>query len=206
MADRYGSFSELTASGSEGIDFRRTVRYVSAAWLVLAPHGGGIEPGTSEIARAIAGEELSLYLFEGIRRSGNVSLHLTSTNFNDPQVLQLLHRSHHTLAIHGSDTRQPLVSIGGLDMESGEQIRFALSAVGVCAVPETGPSHPGTHVGNICNRNASGKGVQLEFSRGLRTAMFEGLTRSQRTHPTDLFATVVRAVRTVLLAPPGDAV
>jgi phage replication-related protein YjqB (UPF0714/DUF867 family) len=38
---------------------------------VIAPHGGGIDQYTSDIARAIAGAEFNLYLFEGISRSGN---------------------------------------------------------------------------------------------------------------------------------------
>jgi phage replication-related protein YjqB (UPF0714/DUF867 family) len=51
---------------------------------VIAPHGGGIEPGTSELATAIAGDDFSLYLFEGLKSAGNGELHITSTNFDEP--------------------------------------------------------------------------------------------------------------------------
>jgi phage replication-related protein YjqB (UPF0714/DUF867 family) len=46
------------------------------ALAILAPHGGGIEPGTSELAEAVAGEGLSFYAFEGLKRSGNAVLHV----------------------------------------------------------------------------------------------------------------------------------
>lgn len=43
-----------------------------------APHGGGIEPGTSEIADAIGGERGSFYTFGGLKSSGTADLHITS--------------------------------------------------------------------------------------------------------------------------------
>ncbi|WP_261338761.1 poly-gamma-glutamate hydrolase family protein [Rhizobium leguminosarum] len=48
----------------EGVDFRIGVTRIPVA--IVAPHRGHIEPHTSEIAAAIAGEDFSLYLFEGL--------------------------------------------------------------------------------------------------------------------------------------------
>lgn len=37
---------------------------------IIAPHGGSIEPGTSEIAATIAGDSQSFYAFEALRPAG----------------------------------------------------------------------------------------------------------------------------------------
>jgi hypothetical protein len=65
--DWYECFSQMEQKEREGIDFRRLVIDRGSAIAVLAPHGGEIEPHTSTIARAIASDTLSLYLFEGLR-------------------------------------------------------------------------------------------------------------------------------------------
>ena len=57
MADRYPNFEVLSLNETSGIDFRILARGARAGFAVIAPHGGGIEPGTSEIADAIAAEE-----------------------------------------------------------------------------------------------------------------------------------------------------
>ena len=56
MADQYENFEELSQNETVGVDFRILARRARAAFDIVAPHGGGIEPGTSEIADAIAGE------------------------------------------------------------------------------------------------------------------------------------------------------
>jgi phage replication-related protein YjqB (UPF0714/DUF867 family) len=51
---------------------------------IIAPHGGKIEPGTSEIAAAIAGDDYSLYRFQGLRDRPREELHITSAKFDEP--------------------------------------------------------------------------------------------------------------------------
>ncbi len=201
MTDRYASLAELERNEREGTDFLRVVRPSGTGWVVLAPHGGGIEPGTSEIARAVAGECLALYLFEGISRSGNARLHVGSARFDDPRALALLERTPHALSIHGSGGIHPEVAVGGLDVRTGDAVITALRSCGVAAARGDGTRFPGTDPLNICNRCASGAGVQLEFSHGLRLLMFRALSRSGRRHPTDLFVRITAAVRAAL---PGD--
>jgi len=53
--DRYESFDELCKHAIEGRDFRIRTASRPGQVAVIAPHGGGIEPGTSELAEAIAG-------------------------------------------------------------------------------------------------------------------------------------------------------
>jgi hypothetical protein len=85
MADRYKYFLELAKKETQGIDFRVRLQQRAGKAVVLAPHGGGIEPGTSEIAEAIDGADFSFYAFEGIKPANNRILHITSTRFDEPQ-------------------------------------------------------------------------------------------------------------------------
>src|SRR5690348_10954404 len=63
--DKYRTFEALCNAEKVGIDFDIVqVRRRGAQVVIIAPHGGGIEPRTSEIAREIAGESFSYYAFE----------------------------------------------------------------------------------------------------------------------------------------------
>ncbi len=54
MPDTYPNFAALARKERSGIDYQVRVRRARPAFAIMAPHGGGIEPGTSEIADAIA--------------------------------------------------------------------------------------------------------------------------------------------------------
>lgn len=117
LADSYKGFQDLAEAQVEGTDYRVHVRAnAGSSVAVIAPHGGSIEQYTSDIARAIAGAEFNLYLFEGIRRAGNyAALHLTSHKFNEPRCLELLSKCDHVIAIHGCRGEEQQVLVGGLD-------------------------------------------------------------------------------------------
>src|SRR5258708_29061474 len=81
---------------------------------ILAPHGGGIEPGTSELCLAVAGYHpaslpqipaagvtYDYWIFEGLRDSGNPELHVTSTGCDDGVAVSLCAGSLNALALHG---------------------------------------------------------------------------------------------------------
>ena len=51
MADKYPDFRTLSRHERPGVDFRVLVRLAQPRFVVVAPHGGGIEPVTSR-ARA----------------------------------------------------------------------------------------------------------------------------------------------------------
>jgi phage replication-related protein YjqB (UPF0714/DUF867 family) len=74
--DKYRSFAELRESECEGIDFRICITDRAEPVAIIAPHGGKIESGTSEIATAIAGDCYSLYCFEGLRPRPHSDLHI----------------------------------------------------------------------------------------------------------------------------------
>lgn len=206
MNSWYKSFAELNAVEKNGLAFRLQIKNRKTLCAIIAPHGGGIEPGTTEIAAAIAGWSYSLYTFDGIRLSGNDLLHITSTLFDEPKCLNLIHSSDHVLAIHGCDGFEPVVFVGGLHMELGNHIIKALRVAGFEAVRAT-TQFQGTQPENICNRGKSGRGVQLEISEGLRRSMFKGLDRNGRVETRPPFQAFVKAIRkTIQTAAWGEAV
>jgi phage replication-related protein YjqB (UPF0714/DUF867 family) len=200
MADKYRNFAELARNERSGIDYRVLVRRAAPAFAILTPHGGGIEPGTSEIADAIACEEFSFYAFEGLKSSGNTDLHITSTRFDEPMCLTLLENCAVVVTLHGEHSEEDGegVFLGGLDDALGGLIRTALSDQGFDVAEHTDPKLRGREKKNVCNRGTSGAGVQLELSRAVRKTMFESLTREGRKHPTERFGVFVDAVRKAL--------
>lgn len=200
--DKYENFDELSRSEVAGVDYRIFVRGARLSVVLVAPHGGGIEPGSSEIADAVAGEELSYYGFEGIKSKGNSDLHITSTNFDEPMCLALIRRSVTVVTIHGEETEGAgeAVFVGGRDLELGELIWDALSAADFPVARHTDPLLQGLERRNICNRGISRKGVQLELASGVRKRMFKSLSREGRKFPTPRFHAFVDALRGVVLA------
>jgi phage replication-related protein YjqB (UPF0714/DUF867 family) len=196
--DKYSNFNQLLACEKDDIDFRRRVKQRSSGWLIIAPHGSGIEPGTSELAAAIARFNHSLYTFEGIKKSDNKTLHITSTQFADPQLLKLLESSKGTIAIHGCSGNEQIAYVGGLQDDIRDKIRAQLSENGIKAIIRFNPSLQGRDKNNICNKNSIGKGVQIELTEGVRSAMFVSLTRAGRKIRTKLFKTFVSTIRTVI--------
>src|SRR5512140_144768 len=100
-ASWYTSFDELRQHEREGVDFTRKATKRGSRIAVIAPHGGGIEPGTSELATAIAGWNYSSYTFEGLKSEGNELLHVTSTLFDEPKGLDIVEHADIVVAIHG---------------------------------------------------------------------------------------------------------
>jgi phage replication-related protein YjqB (UPF0714/DUF867 family) len=199
-ADKYNNFASLKASEPTG-QWRVQAMHRGRDIAVIAPHGGAIEPGTSEIARAIAADEIDLYLFEGLKAAGNRDLHITSTRFDEPSALKLLSEVSRVVAIHGEASEGIAVAfLGGLDAELGAAIERELRSAGFEVRRHENPALQGRAAENICNRAQSGRGVQLELSRGLREQLFKSLTAAGRLHPTARLEEFAAAVRCALLA------
>lgn len=165
----YRGFADLQAQAAENEDYAITaVVRAHAGVAIIAPHGGLIEPRTSTIARAIAAEDFSLYLFEGIRRTGNFDLlHLTSNAFDEPRCLELVACCRIVVSVHGFRGHDEQVLIGGLDKALIGAIARSFSSAGIPFATE-GHRYPAVDARNICNRGLRGQGVQLEISSGLR--------------------------------------
>ena len=165
--DTYASYAHLARYETAGRDYRITVRDVGSPTTIIAPHGGRIEPHTSDIARDIAEDTFNYYGFEGIKPRDNGRLHLTSHRFDEPQGVDLVARSRIVVAVHACTGNGGNVYLGGLDTALIGALAGALTAGGV-AVSRAHYRFQGSAPANICNRGATGRGVQLEITRDLR--------------------------------------
>jgi phage replication-related protein YjqB (UPF0714/DUF867 family) len=165
--DRYSRFDELQRHEALDKDYTLSFRDTGSRVTIIAPHGGKIEPRTSELAKRIAGQNYNFYCFEGIKDKDNACLHITSHCFDEPGALKLVSKSAVVVAVHACTGTAGLVHIGGLNKKLGDMIAKELQDRGI-RVSRNHPRFQGSNPANICNRGATGKGVQLEVTRDLR--------------------------------------
>ncbi|GAA2228581.1 MULTISPECIES: poly-gamma-glutamate hydrolase family protein [Kitasatospora] len=235
--DTYASNTALYADIAlvEGVDYRRRYRRhpiddtgssgrsALVRTAVIAPHGGGIEGGTSELCLAIAGyhpaEPASTttaagplhdyWMFEGLRATGNSALHVTSTHCDDTIARSLCAGSLNVVSLHGCTPARAglpagaaVVLVGGLNATLRQHLMDEFTAAGIRAVAASGDEEiAGLSPENICNRTLLGMGAQLEITTELRAAMFADgrnnlVGRAANTLP--LFWSFVHAVRTAV--------
>jgi phage replication-related protein YjqB (UPF0714/DUF867 family) len=190
--------------------------------VILAPHGGGIELGTSELCLAVAGHHpanlpqvppagvtYDYWMFEGVREDDNRKLHVTSTGCDDEVAVSLCAGSLNALALHGFSPKPPdfsedeqVVLVGGATPNSTRNALRKYLLEGLCdaqfdARDSAGHGElDGNDPCNIVNRTMLGMGAQLELSTPLRDAMFTEHSRPRRKHTTtQLFWTFVAVCR-----------
>jgi phage replication-related protein YjqB (UPF0714/DUF867 family) len=180
MPDTYPNFEALAGNLRRGLPHPP-----------VAPHGGGIEGVTSELADAIAdpasgetvGDRHSFYAFEGLKPRGNGVLHITSTCFDEPMCLTLIGGCERVVTIHGEQSTGGVeVFVGGLDDTLGDCLTRELEAGGFSVGAHPDGDLQGRDPKNLCNRDTTLAGVQLELSRGVRLTMFESLSAEGRKH------------------------
>ncbi|HUL20880.1 MAG TPA: poly-gamma-glutamate hydrolase family protein [Thermodesulfobacteriota bacterium] len=164
----YRSFKELSQHEVEGQGYRIRIEVRDPRVLIMAPHGGKIEPMTAEISEAIAGGDFSFYNFEGLKTDGNSVLHIESHLFDEPRGLKVVEKADIVITVHGRmDQKDEFVMTGGLHTDLRLEIERQLQAAGFqTRFPTEGLM--GTDPLNICNRGRRGQGVQLEASRKVR--------------------------------------
>ncbi len=168
LRDDYQSFAELRARHTEGCDFDRTlIQRAGSKFAILAPHGGRLENHTDTIAERIAAEDFSFYCFRSKIGRGAANLHITSHHFDDPDCIALVGRHQCAVAVHGCAEPGERVFLGGRDQTLIETLADALQQAAI-RVQLGGHKYPGLHPNNICNRTASGSGVQIELTMPLR--------------------------------------
>jgi len=187
--DRYANMAALFAATCRDRDYRVHRRAASSEVAIVAPHGGCIEPGTFELADAIAARAYKFYCFEAMADG----LHVTSHHFDDPACLALVEASDHVITVHGCQDSDAVaapdltLSIGGRDRALGGLIRQEIEVSGFAIGHR--PELAGVHPLNICNRGRRGMGVQLEFTRSLRDRLMQS-----RPNPDGAFARLVTAI------------
>ena len=221
--DKYGCMTELYADPGnvEGTTYGK--RWQRHQWsqlveeqafdnpetqsIVMAIHGGGIEPGTSEIALAAAGYHPAtlipatdgqglhdFWIFEGLLPKENEDLHVAAINYNEPIATELVQNAQRCLSLHGcSDTKanvsetHPLgiIQIGGLDFELRTIVLEELAAAGIPAEITTDEELKGEDPRNIGNKTQIGGCVQLEMGKKYRASLFGTNTRPRRKHTTN---------------------
>lgn len=175
--DRYKNFADLDAHEKRGKDYKiEQIEREKSDVLSLAIHGGEIEPGTAEIARAFAKRKYSLYVFNGISKSDpenpsmtDSRLHLTSHHFDEPDLLLLAPKHKTCVSFHGYPGDEADICLGGknevlrLKMLQTLELAFpGLKTCSLCCSPYNG-LHKKNPV-NLC----SNTGVQLEMSPKVR--------------------------------------
>ena len=86
MTDRFQNYADLSAEMLRDDDYQIRAEDRGSAVIIIAPHGGTIEPETSLIAEAIAGSDYSYYLFEALKAGAHGDFHITSHRFDEPQA------------------------------------------------------------------------------------------------------------------------
>ncbi len=198
--DKYKNFKELKNNEDEGRDYIIRYRNTEAEIAVMAPHGGGIEPGTLDLADEIAGKEFMFYSFSGIKIRGNNVLHLTSTRFDEPAALEIARKAYTVITLHGCRERSELIYTGGKNLELIHAMSERLADAGFNVKKSQDDELKGKSKNNICNRCRSGRGVQMEISTGLRKKMFGHNDSYSAATRTEEFYKFVNSVREVLLS------
>lgn len=187
----YTSFESLKQEKEYGVDYCIHYEKRGSMFAIMAPHGGTIEPGTELIAQAIAGEEHSLYVFEGLTEGRE--LHITSHNFDEPYALALAESVEHVVTIHGypSHEGEEFLLIGGKHIQLRNSVMQSFIRGGFPVIEDVKSFDSrvqGVCSKNICNRGASKDGgVQIEISFGLINSLLTNPDNKRR------FAGVVRA-------------
>ncbi len=137
----------------------------------MAIHGGTIQPGTTEVAEALAGEQHGFYTFEGLKPEKSDALYIPSHLFDEPRALRLVSGVTTVVSINGCKGDESFIHLGGLDEARIWRLRSRLIAAGFPVAETEGLR--GVDPNNICNRGRSRQGIQLELSAGLRDRLRE---------------------------------
>ncbi len=197
--DRYRCFAELEHHETPGEDYRISARKGFTGIAVMAPHGGGIEFGTDRIAQAIAHPDHSFWTFNGLKKTGNRILHITSTRFDAPDALKMALSAQTVITLHGCHGKRAVVYVGGRHLQLKHRIQQSLTTAGFDTRISVKHGMRGESPFNLCNRCRTGAGVQLEISSGLRKRLFTSNKYRTINEDTKEFLRFTSAVKAALV-------
>lgn len=190
--DYYKSMTDLYNDTKEGTDWKKDTRNSGSRVLIVAPHGGNIEQGTSELTKLVADDgNYDYFSFEAIRPSNNTQLHVTSTHYDDETLHEMIEDRTATISIHGAQGDEPIVYLGGPKSPLRDAIQSQLESKGfVVKVP---PEYlGGANSNNFINKVDGSTGVQLELTTALRKAFFkDGNSSTAARKNTDNWTTTM---------------
>ncbi len=211
------SYQEIIGAGYEsGRDFAVGTGNIDniERCLLVSPHGGSIEPGTTDVMLAVANlGQWAHYNFQGqLPRRNWRELHIPSTHFDEPRLLGLLPQARFVLSFHGeSDDERRTICVGGL-YHHGRETFIACLAEDLAhlrvtvsdALQMQNEGIAGRSRQNITNRGTLEAGVQVEFSQGTRHLLFRNLNQSSRRRATRNLRVVVQSIDRALARLTGD--
>lgn len=181
--DQYRSFAELAQDNVEGVDYSLEVKDRQSSILVMAFHGGYVEPGSAELGSEITKDKFNFYAFRALQ-PGKLhepsftysTLHLTSTRYDEPGLLSMAAESHFCLSLHGFGGQEADFCMGGGNGEQRKVLNQRLSqhfpelqSCELCCPPFNGTSKKNPT--NQC-RN---QGIQIEMSPRVRKRLLSDL-------------------------------
>ena len=179
--NRFKSMKELENVTVENEDWEIETDDKDSNVSILAIHGGGIEPATTELAQVIADKgNFNYFSFKGLRSKGNNELHVTSTNYDDPQAIKIVEKSERAIALHGCKGEDSVAYIGGNDQQLIDILSDTLSDVGI-KVQEAPNTMAGKQDENIINLTKNNAGVQIELTSSLRKELFVNNKSSRKS-------------------------
>jgi phage replication-related protein YjqB (UPF0714/DUF867 family) len=207
MKDKFKSFAELESrrSNSFEIESKKGLENI----LIFTPHGGGIEPGTTEICRWFSKNSFSYYSFTGTGKNCK-DLHITSTRFVEPRLVRMLRRHRRAISFHGMTDKMRKefgadIFLGGLDKRLIKSLKRSLENSGFSVA--TRIEFPDSNLAaltsnNVTNLCRSGRGVQIELSEHLRKRFFKGDYKRVvgRSRATEVFLLFCETIRNSLLS------
>ncbi len=175
--DKYRNFSELKANRPNA--FRINKLKGNDKFLVFTPHGGGIEPGTTEICEWFGRAAFSYYAFTGVGKNCK-ELHVTSTHFDEPKLIKMLTDHQYAVSFHGMTDYMKQkygadIFLGGLNYDLQRRLKENLRNDYTVATSMDYPNSPlaASNPRNVTNRCHSNAGVQIELSESLRRSFFK---------------------------------
>jgi len=185
MKDKYKNFLDLKTHRPKS--FIISKKSSNNNFLIFTPHGGGIEPGTTEICKWFGEQSFSYYSLTGKGSKCN-ELHITSTRFDEPSLLKMLRLHLHSISFHGmSDSMKRKynadIFLGGLNIELRNTLKKELKNKKYSVA--TSMEYPKSKLAALNNKNITNKcanrgGVQIELSESLRGSFFSGNYKLQK--------------------------
>lgn len=170
--DHFRSMTQLFAHTKEGVDWKKETKKRVSNVIIVAPHGGNVEKGTTELTKMVANDNhYDYYSFTILNRKNPEKFHVTSANYNDPTLLKMVKSKDFAVSIHGAKGDKPVIYLGGLDRQLKEAIKQQL--VKAHFNVKIAPTYLGGDLKqNFVNRDFKDKGVQLELSTAFRKSLF----------------------------------